>query len=336
LAAGEKSESYSVVVTAVIGNSLITVVKFFGWFISGSPSMMAEGIHSLADTGNQILLFIGLKRSEGGPSREFPWGRGNARYLWNLKSAVSVFFIGFGVTTYHGVHSLFHSNVNNDPKVIKMIIGILLFSLAVEGWVLFKAYITVKRQKGKMGWMEYVRKGDDPTSTAVLLEDGVAVLGVLLALNGVWLSQVLNTSLPDAITSIIIGISLGVLAIILGQANSRLLMGVAVEPELESSIKQFLEERPQIEKVEQLKTEIMAPGKVRLVVEVEFQGTEIIDREIIARDAEKIRGGQDDPANILVDTAERTVRNVGRAINTLESQIQQAFPQIAIIQVEVN
>jgi zinc transporter 9 len=99
-----------VVIAAVAGNSFITVIKFIGWFFSRSPSLLAESIHSLADTFNQILLLIGMNQSHKKATRDLPTGSGNARYLWNLISAVGIFFLGFGITAYHGLHALFEGH----------------------------------------------------------------------------------------------------------------------------------------------------------------------------------------------------------------------------------
>jgi len=101
-----KDGSVKVVVTAIVVNFFVTLAKAIGWFISPSPSMLAEAIHSFADTANQLLVYLGIKISKKGPTREFPEGYGQARYLWNLISASGIFFIGFGVTVYHGVSAL--------------------------------------------------------------------------------------------------------------------------------------------------------------------------------------------------------------------------------------
>jgi len=325
-----------VVVSAVIGNSVITVAKFIGWFFTASPSMLAEAIHSSADTANQILLYVGISQSQKEPTREFPFGTGNARYLWNLVSAVAVFFIGFGVTVYHGIHSLVHLDELEVGEFGLLPTMILVGAFLLEGYVFILAWREVNRARGDQGLWDYIHKGDDPTAVAVLLEDGVAVVGVVLAMFGIWLSQMTNSPLPDAITSIIIGIMLGVLALILAKANGRLLIGVSVEPAEEKSIRHFIEARHSVEKVTSIKTEVMGPDRIHLIIEIEFHGSALINRDQIRKDAKSVRDGDEDLIPILVSTAERTVRTVGREINLLESEIQKKFPQIVAIQLEVN
>jgi zinc transporter 9 len=319
---------------AVLGNGTITVAKSIGWLMTASPSMLAEAIHSAADTSNQLLLIVGIRHGGAGATPEFPWGRHAARYLWNLVSAVGIFFVGFGVTTYHGVHSLLESHHIDRDSSFWIPIGILLFAFVVEMYVLILAVREVWRKKGDQSVFEYLRYGDDPTPVAVMLEDGIAVLGVVLALIGVWLARVFGTTTPDAITSIIIGVLLGVMALILAYANGRLLIGAATHPADQKEIRAFVESLPYVERLASLKTEVMGPERIRLTMELEFHGERLIDRTQIKHDAEQIRGGKD-PLPILVDTAERMVRVMGRETNDLERRIQERFPQVAIIELEV-
>lgn len=331
-----KDYSSKIVLSAIGGNAIITVAKFMGWLTSASPSMLAESIHSLADTCNQSLIYVGLRHSQTGPSREFPWGRGNARYLWNLISAVGIFFVGFGVTTYHGVLSLVHVSEYKFQEVAWNPHGILIFAFVVEGVVFFMALKSVNEERENQSLLDFIRKGDNPTTVAVLLEDGLAVLGVLLALIGICLSNYLQSGFPDAIAAIVIGCLLGVMAVILAFANGRLLIGVSAEPAEEKKIKKFLSEQESVEKITAIKTEVLGPDQLRLTAELEFHGGILINREQIIKDAEKIRSGEEEPLPVLVDTAERMVRVVGKEINELERKLKQEFPQLIIIELEVN
>ncbi len=333
--AANKDSSFKVVLSAIVGNSIITVFKFIGWVLTSSPSMLAESIHSLADTSNQVLLYIGVKHSSLGPTKDFPRGRSNARYIWNLVSAVGIFFIGFGVTTYHGISSLInHDQLDHSWNWI--IFWILIFAFVVEGYVFIIAYKSIKKEQGSLSLLEYIRKGDNPTNVAVLLEDGVAVLGVVLAITGIALSNYFNSAIPDAITSIIIGILLGVLALILAYANGRLLMGVSAPHENVEKIKAFMEGLHYVERVARIHTEVMGPGQVHLLAEIEFHGGFFIDREQLVKEAKQIRSGEEDPLPILVSTAERTVRIVGQVINQLEKELHAEFPELKLIELEVN
>ena len=331
-----KKPSGKVVLIAVAGNGCLSVAKFGVWLlISLSPSMLAEAIHSLADTCNQVLLYVGIKHGQHGPTREFPWGQTNARYLWNLISAVGVFFIGFGFTVCHGVYSLIHHE-NYQPDTSAWTIGILVVSFVVEGIVLLYAVRAVNRDRQEQNLFEYIRKGDDPTNVAVLLEDSVAILGVILAFIGIWLSHHYQSGIPDAIASIVIGTLLGFLAIVLAKANGRLLIGAAAPLAEEEKIRQFLEEYPSVERVIQLHTEILGPDKLRLATEIEFHGEVMVRPEQIVKDAEKIRSGEEDALPVLVNLAGRMVRIVGNEINDLEKKLKAEFPQLAVIELEVN
>jgi zinc transporter 9 len=327
--------SLRAVLAAVVGNSLVTSAKFAGWAVSLSPSMLAEAVHSLADTLNQVLLFIGIQHGAGKPTQAYPFGKGRARYIWNLISAMGIFFVGFGFTVYRGIAELSNASDYETINGSWVPIVILALSFLIEGYTLWIALGSVNRARGERAFWEYMRLGDDPTGVAVLLEDGIAVIGVATALTGLYLSRYLQSPYPDAICSIIIGCLLGIMAVLLTIANGRILMGVSASAHEEAEIREFLEAYETVERVVSLKTGVMAPGSVRLAIEIEFHGGILTNRQQIERDAERIREGED-PAPILFETAERMVRTVGREINRLESDIVERFPQVHMIDLEVN
>lgn len=299
-----------------------------------SPSMLAEAIHSLADTSNQILLLVGIRHSLGKPTKMYPWGKGPARYIWNLISAMGIFFVGFGFTTYHGISSLI--NPVSDPTTHGWVpILILVAAFFIEGYTLHIALDTVNKKRGEDSLWEYVRFGDDPTAIAVLLEDSIAVFGVTVAIIGLLIARYTGSHVADAAASIIVGCLLGVMAVVLAVSNARILMGISAGVDWEQEIREFVEAYPSVERVANLKTAVLAPGRMRLAIEVEFHGGILINRQQIEKDAERIRDGED-PAYILVETAERMVRTVGREINKLEAEIHSKFPEIAMIDLEVN
>jgi zinc transporter 9 len=324
-----------VVLSAVAGNGVITVAKGFGWLTTGSPSMLAEAIHSLADTFNQALLYIGIRHGDIGPSRSFPLGQAGARYLWNLISATGIFFIGFGVTLYHGIHALLHAHEVTELGFNWIAIGILLFALVVEGYVLLIALKGVNAQRGETGLIEFLKHSDDPTAVAVLFEDAIAVLGVVLALVGIVISNALHTALPDAIASILIGMLLGVMAVVLAVVNGRLLLGRAADHELEDEIRELIASQLSVESVEHLTTRVVGPSMLRLSCEIELHGSALIDREQFELEVEELRAGND-PAPILADASKRMVRLVGAEINALERVIRERYPQVVVIDLEVH
>ena len=327
--------SLKAVLAALAGNSIVTCAKFIGWSASLSPSMLAEAVHSLADTLNQFLLLIGIRHGSGQPTKAYPFGKGQARYIWNLISAMGIFFMGFGVTVYHGIFALLSGGVADPNASITVPVLILGFSLMVESYSLHVAYQSVQQSRGDTAFWRYVRTGDDPTGVAVLLEDAIAVVGVIVGLSGILLSRKFQSPVPDAVASILIGFLLGGMAVVLAIANGRILMGASAGSDWDTEIREFVESFPSVERVVSLKTSVLAPGRFRASIEVEFHGGILVNRQQIEKDADSIRDG-DDPVPVLVETAERMVRTVGREINRLEAEIHKRFPQVVVIDLEVN
>lgn len=327
--------SLKAVLIAVAANGFITLAKTVGWFFTRSPSLMAEAIHSFADTSNQVLLLIGIKSGEKEPSRKHPWGHGQARYFWNLISATGVFFIGFGVTTYHGVHALIVGpGEHAHGGGLSIGIGILILSFVLEGYSWWVAFREVKRQAGNKTLMEHLRTSQDPTTIGIFFEDSIAVCGVLVALVGIWLSHTTGSHVPDALASIVIGSLLGVMAVYLAGINGRLLINVALPAPEEAAILEFVLGLPDVEEIRNLKTTVLGPGQVALHLEVEFHGGLLICRDALTEDAKEIASGEP-PLQVLVDAADRAVRQVGRRTQQIESLIKQRFPTIVVISLEV-
>jgi zinc transporter 9 len=205
-------------VSIAIGtNTAIAISKGIGWFLTGSPTLFAETVHSIADVGNQVLLKVGEVRGRGGPDREHPFGRGQEKYFWALVSAVSVFFIGCGVNVYHGAHALLSAPVASEFSLL--VIGLLLFSLALESWT----FVVALRE---LGGVRGIRENRHNTTVlAVLLEDAVALVGILLTLIVAGSSYVLGPHPEfDASIAIVVGLLLGAMATFLAALNRRLLI----------------------------------------------------------------------------------------------------------------
>lgn len=323
-----------VVISAIAGNSFITVIKFIGWFFSQSPSLLAEAIHSTADTCNQILLLIGLNQSQIKSSREYPRGFGEARYLWNLVSAVGIFFVGFGVTAFHGLHSLVSGHYEIGP-FSWIGITVLVISFVVEFGVFRQAIKEVNQLRKGKSYFQYLMECDDPTVMAVLLEDGVAVLGVLFALVGIFLGQFFKSALFDIGASLLIALLLGFMAILLGTVNGKLLIGKSINGNDEAEIKKFIEGFPEIKHIERFSTVIFGANQIRLSIELELYGHLLIEQKLLEADAKRIQQG-DSPIKILTKTAQRMVRLTGEKINQIELRIQEKYPQITLIDLEIH
>jgi zinc transporter 9 len=322
-----------VVIQAISGNSFITVIKTIGYMVSGSPSLMAEAVHSLADTLNQILLLIGLKQSQKEKSQEYSTGTGTARYVWNLVSAVGIFFLGFGVTFYHGMHALFS---DHGPSEFSWLgVGILIVSLIIEGWVLLQAYKEVDSTRGNMSFVQFFKESDDPTTIAILLEDGVAVLGVILALLGIILGHIFGSAYFDIAASLLIATLMAFMAIALGIVNGKLLLGKSLTIAKEKEIKNYVEGLTEVESISVFNTKIMGAGQIRLTLNVELFGESVIDKNSFQNDLDQIKSGEQ-VEKVLTKSNTRMVRLTGRKIKELEHKIQAQFPEIDVIDFEIT
>ena len=217
---------------SIATNTAIAGAKGFGWFVTGSPTLFAEMIHSFADVGNQVLLKVGEVRGRGAPDSVHPFGRGQEKFFWALVSAVSVFFIGCGINLYHGVHALL-ARQEVEPFT-PLIVGLLVFALLLELWT----FTVALKEIG--GWAGLRKNRTNTTVLAVLLEDAVALLGILLTLLVAGISWVWGPNpIFDATVAISVGVLLGVMALFLATLNRRLLID-ASDPEVDGAAKKWL------------------------------------------------------------------------------------------------
>ena len=222
----------SSVTVAIATNSAITASKAIGWLITGSPTLFAETVHSLADVGNQVLLKVGEVRGRQGPDIEHPFGHGQEKFFWALVSAVSVFFVGCGINLYHG----FHAFLNPEPggAFSPLVIGLLLFSLALESWT----FVIALRELGGLAGLRSNR--NNTTVVAVLLEDAVALVGIALTLVVAGTAYFLGPHPRfDAAVAIAVGVLLGAMALFLAAINRRLLIDTS-DPVLDGAATRWL------------------------------------------------------------------------------------------------
>jgi solute carrier family 30 (zinc transporter), member 9 len=217
---------------SIVTNSAIAAAKGFGWLVTGSPTLFAETVHSLADVGNQILLKIGEVRGRAGPDRQHPFGRGQEKFFWALVSAVSVFFVGCGINVYHGFHALLYPAMV-DP-FSPLVLGLLLFSLALESWT----FTVALKEIG--GWRKVHENRNNTTVLAVLLEDAVALVGILLTLLVAGVSFAWGPHPTfDAMVAISVGLLLGLMAVFLAALNRTLLIDTS-DPALDRAVEKWL------------------------------------------------------------------------------------------------
>jgi len=218
---------------SIATNTAIAAAKGFGWAVTGSPTLFAETIHSVADVLNQILLKVGEVRGRRGPDATHPFGRGQEKFFWALVSAVSVFFIGCGLNVYHGVEALLHTVV--IEPFTPLVLGLLLFALVLESFT----FVVALREIG--GWKSIARNRNNTTVLAVLFEDAVALLGILLTLIVAGVSYLWGPHPEfDAAVAIAVGVLLGAMALLLATINRRLLIDSS-DPVLDGAAKRFLE-----------------------------------------------------------------------------------------------
>ncbi|RME27110.1 MAG: cation diffusion facilitator family transporter [Deltaproteobacteria bacterium] len=332
------ASSKAAVHTAIAGNALVMLAKFAAFAATGSGAMLSEGIHSAADVMNQGLLAVGIRMSERDPDPDHPYGFGRARFAWALVSAVGIFFLGAGVTLYHGIHSLLHPD---EVEGGGWALATLAVALVVEGGTLVVATRAVRHQAREAGmtlW-RYTREGPDPMGVAVLLEDGAAVIGVLVAAIAVGLTMATGSPVWDALGSIIIGVLLGAVAVFLVRKNMDYLLGRAVRPELQQQVLAVLQQQPSVESVHDVKATVIGPDHIRFKAEVEFDGEELARRWLAEHDVDALHAAlatPDDLRAFLVEYGEHIVERLGDEIDRIEEEIRQQVPDAQHVDLENN
>jgi cation diffusion facilitator family transporter len=256
-----------VIIAALIGNSLIAITKFIAASITSSSAMFSEGIHSLVDTGNQILLLYGLKQSQKPADEKFPFGHGKEIYFWSFVVAIMIFAVGAGISIYEGVHRLY------DPKPIdNVMINYIVLSLAIlfEGAAWYFALREFTRAKGKWGYLEAVQRGKDPSIFVVLFEDSAAILGLVVAFVAIYLSQTTGIYAFDGIASIIIGLILAGTAAWLAYETKGLLIGERANIHVVKGIKKIAKSHTKIGHINEVLTMHMGPDFILVNISVDF------------------------------------------------------------------
>jgi len=326
--------SQRAVVAAIFGNTLVAIAKFGAFFVTGSGAMLSEGIHTAADLLNQILLLIGIRRSSRKADRAFPYGYGAERYVWALMSAVGIFFLGCGVTVYHGIESLLHPHELSD---VRWAVGVLIGSFFIELYVLIIAVKGVRADAGNRPFFRYLRKESDPSIAAVVLEDAAACLGVLIALAAILLQQTTGQLFWDGVGSLTIGVLLGFVAIFLIVRNRSLLVGSSIPAEERGKVMDVLKKSPSIQHVSDLRSQVIDNDTYRIRAEVRFDGRNIAHRlEPQLQEAYKQIRDYDDFRKFAVEFADDVVEELGGIIDGLEAEIRQEVPKARHLDLEAD
>jgi cation diffusion facilitator family transporter len=303
------SSSKTVIYAALIGNGLIAITKFVAATLTGSSAMLSEGIHSLVDTGNQVLLLWGLRTSRRPPDARFPFGHGKEIYFWSFVVAIMIFAVGAGVSLYEGIHRIIHPTPIVNPMVNYVVLGL---AMLFEGVAWSIALVQFRKAKGTWGYFEAVHRGKDPTMFVVLFEDSAAMLGLLVAFLGVFLVHVTGIAIFDGIASVLIGLILGATAAWLAYETKSLLIGESATRAVVKGIREIVGAQPDVERVNEVLTMHMGPDFILLNVSVEFRDERMatdLEQAIAAMDRE-IKVAYPEVKRVFVEAEEARARPV--------------------------
>jgi cation diffusion facilitator family transporter len=295
-------ETKQAVIAAIIGNAAIAAIKFVAGAMTGSSAMISEGIHSVVDTGNGGLLFHGLRRGARAPDAAHPFGHGMEIYFWSLIVAVSIFGIGGGMSIYEGVAHMRHPSALESATIAYIVLAVAAVFESLSFSVAWRAFRT---HKGSRGTLTAIHRGKDPSLFTVLFEDTAALLGLLVAFLGVFLSHQLQKPILDGAASVIIGLILVCAAGWLAYESKSLLVGEAADPALVEAVRRIALADPVVVGLGQVLTMHLGPDEVLLNIEVQF-------------------------------TPGLPAEEIHAAIHRIEDQISGPFPKVNRVFVEVE
>ena len=294
--------SKGVIFSALIGNTLIAATKFIAAAATGSAAMLSEGVHSVVDTGNQFLLLFGLRSAAKPPSARHPFGYGLQLYFYTFVVAVLIFGGGAVVSIMRGIEELHDPTPIEDPWINYLVLGASLLFEGVVWLVAFKAFYA---EKAGRTWLEAVRGSKDPTVFTVLFEDSAALLGLIVALIGIFLSVQLEIPELDAIASIVIGVILACTALFLGAKSKSLLTGEAASHDTRLGINRIARATPGVTGLNQAMTMHFGPNDVFVALSLDFEDT-------------------------------LTASDVERAVTRMERQIKEQHPDVTRVFIEAQ
>ncbi|MFB6285546.1 MAG: cation diffusion facilitator family transporter [Candidatus Bipolaricaulia bacterium] len=263
-------QSPKAIYAAIAGNFAIAVTKFAAASITGSSAMLAEGIHSLVDTGNGGLLLLGRARSRRPADARHPFGYGKEIYFWALIVAILIFALGGGISMYEGILHMQHPTPLKDPTWNYVVLGL---AAVFEGAALTVAVREFRSQKGDRSFWRAVRVSKDPGTFTVLLEDTAALLGILTAFVGIFLADTLQMPILDGLASVVIGLILALIAVFLAYESKGLLIGEGADTATLAAIRELVEADPQVVRMDAPLTMHFGPQTVLLAMDLKFQPT---------------------------------------------------------------
>ncbi|GAB19925.1 putative CDF family transporter [Gordonia effusa NBRC 100432] len=294
--------SKKAIVAALLANAGIAAAKFVGFAITGSSSMLAEGVHSVADTSNQGLLLLGQNRAGKAADKLHPFGYGRARYFYSFVVALVLFTLGSLFALYEGYEKIKHADDHALTSPLVAVV-ILVVAIGLETYSFTTAYRESKPLKGDATWWQFIRNSRSPELPVVLLEDTGALIGLILALGGVGLTVITDNAVWDGVGTVAIGVLLGIIAIVLIVEMKSLLIGEGATDQEETAIVGALEAAPGVDRVIHLKSQYLGPDELLVAAKIAIPS---------GADALQIAG----------------------AIDDAESRIRAAVPQARVIYLE--
>jgi cation diffusion facilitator family transporter len=262
-----KHESRPAIIAALVGNLLIAVTKGVAAVMTGSSAMISESVHSLVDSGNEVLLLYGQYRSSRPPDETHPLGYGRELYFWCFVVALLIFALGAGVSVYEGVVHIRNPEPITSPTINFIVLGLAFVFEGVSWWFAWRGFQQVR---GEGSWWSTVVASKDPTTFMVLFEDTAALIGIVIAAAATFLSVQLQAPWIDGTGSILIGVVLAAVAVLLARESKKLLIGERADPELSASIREVASKEPGVRSIRSLLTSQLAPDQVIATLSIEF------------------------------------------------------------------
>ena len=292
------SESTISIYAAIAGNLAIAVTKFVAAAITGSSAMLSEAIHSVVDTGNGLLILLGVRKSRKPPDKDHPFGHGHELYFWTLIVGVLIFAVGGGMSVYEGIMHILHPTL---PEKLAWSYAVLGVAAVFEGTTWLFGWKAFNTERGRKGVLQTIHDTKDPSTFTVLLEDSAALLGLVFAFLGIFLGSQLKLPELDGVGSILIGSLLCGVAVLMVYESKGLLIGEGLDHESLNSIRALVDEDPAVERVGHLHTMYLGPREVLLTIELRFQShiTALEIRQAVSRLRQAIQSQHPDVTRIF-------------------------------------
>jgi cation diffusion facilitator family transporter len=289
------------IIAALAANLGIAATKFIAWLLTGSSSMLAEAVHSVADSGNQALLLVGGRRAERRATPEHPFGYGRERYIYAFIVSIVLFSVGGLFALYEAYHKIRHPEAIDSWQWVPVVV--LIIAIGLEGFSFRTAIVESNRTRGDTSWVAFVRRAKAPELPVVLLEDAGALIGLIFAFFGVVLTLITGNGVWDGVGTAAIGLLLVAIAIVLAIETKSLLLGEGANPEELAKIEKAILGGPGVERIIHMKTLHLGPDELLVAAKIAVPRTEVAE-------------------------------DVARHINETEARIREAVPIARVIYLE--